>query len=169
MLKRIINSLSKESIKRLCATVIISFAVLMLIVIAYLLEFINLLVALLFTILFATILAISLMALMRTIAISDRKSESQQELEKVKAQLSHEEFTRVQFVPVVHVNGTITSYEIANLTRCLQVFEDFKVTHLAKIDNNDNIIVIAKDAAGNLSRPETMDPLFFSENYKVLK
>lgn len=171
MLTRIIKSLSKESIKRLCAIMIISFALLMLIAIAYLSNFISLIVALLLTVLFAMILAISFLALILAKTQNDWKVEVQQELEKLKEELSDEEFTEVQFVPDLtkFTGGTRYAYEDRNLVRCLRIFEDFRVTHFAKIGDNDNIIVIAKDAAGNPSMPEIMNPRFFNANYKVLK
>ena len=80
---------------------------------------------------------------------------------EIKLVLSNEEFTQVLFKPENDYYN--------NIQRCLQIFDDFNVTHYAKIGNDNSVIVISKDANGNPSTPVTMDAAGFNRDYKVLK
>lgn len=87
--------------------------------------------------------------------------EYKQTLERLKTEFSNEEFTQVIFNPA--------NSNSRNIQRCLLIFEDFNVTHYAKIGDDGNIIIVARDANGKPGRPVTTDPAHFDRNYKILK
>lgn len=117
--------------------------------------------AILIAILLVIVAAISLASMAVTLESNKTEAKQKQVLETLKGQLSYDEFTEVNFEPI--------NSNSRNIQRCLEIFDDFKVTHFAKINDDGNIIVIAKDANGESSRPNTMTPQFFDANYKILK
>lgn len=117
--------------------------------------------AVLVVILLAIVAVISLINMFVTLDSNKIEAERKQALETLKGQLSYDEFTNVLFEP-----KNISS---RNIRRCLHVYKDLEVRHFARIDDDDNIIVIAKDANGKESRPEKYDAVFFDANYKVRK
>lgn len=114
--------------------------------------------------LFGIILVIEIVIVFATVAVmlENKKDEAEQKaaLERLKAELSYDDFKEVRFIP--------KNSDSLNIQRCMEIFEDFEVTHFARLCGDDNVIVIAKDASGRDSIPNTMTPQFFEANYKVL-
>ena len=114
--------------------------------------------------LFGIILVIEIVIVFATVAVmlENKKDEAEQKaaLERLKAELSYDDFKEVRFIP--------KNFDSLNIQRCMEIFEDFEVTHFARLCGDDNVIVIAKDASGRDSIPNTMTPQFFEANYKVL-
>lgn len=97
-----------------------------------------------------------------SVMLENKEDEAEQKaaLERLKAELSYDDFKEVRFIP--------KNSDSLNIQRCMEIFEDFEVTHFARLCGDDNVIVIAKDASGRDSIPNTMTPQFFEANYKVL-
>lgn len=94
------------------------------------------------------------------IAINKQEeAEERKALARLKTELSYEDFTEVLFEPY--------NLESKNIQRCLKIFEDFQITHFAKIGSDDSIIVIAKDANGKSSTPVEMEAIRFNRSYKT--
>lgn len=118
--------------------------------------------------LFGTILVIEIGLIIviaaATVAVmlENKKDEAEQKaaLERLKAELSYDYFKEVCFMP--------KNSNSLNIQRCMEIFEDFGMTHFARLCGDD-VIVIAKDANGHESIPNTMTPQFFEANYKVLQ
>lgn len=114
--------------------------------------------------LFGIILVIEIVIVFATVAVmlENKKDEAEQKaaLERLKSELSYDDFKEVRFIP--------KNSDSLNIQRCMEIFEDFEVTHFARLCGDDNVIVIAKDASGRDSIPNTMTPQFFEANYKVL-
>lgn len=121
---------------------------------------VSLLVFFALVVLFACVFAVSLTSLIVILINRGDESEQRQVINKLKEKMSNEEFVQVLFEPA-------NSDDSRNIQRCLQIFKDFKVTHYAKIDDDDKIIVIAKDANGKAGMPVTMDAARFDRNYKI--
>ncbi len=161
MFKKIGEVFFKLTVKQLIAVIITSVIIIILELLCWFFDIINADVTLLLATPFACVIGVSVIKVQLIIDTNKVETEQKIVLERLKTELSAEEFTEIQFEPK-------DAYS-QNIKRCLHIFNDLKVTHFAKIDNYDNIIVIAKDSNGNPSTPEIMNPLFFSENYKVLK
>lgn len=161
MLKKLLNKLEKLSIRQLTILSLISFALLILECAAYICNILNLASTMLFVILTAFLLGPSIGTLVLRTECNARIKEQEETFERLKAELSYSDFTKVYFEPI--------NSSSRNIQRCLRIQKNLKLTDFAKISNDNNIIVIAKDADGRECDRETMDVERFDRNYKVLK
>ena len=98
------------------------------------------------------------------------KLKQEMRLETLKTKLSEEEFTEVQFAPVLkkYSYDSTNGYEDDNLKTSIRILEKLQVKFFAKIEG-ENVIVIAKDKDGNIiDRQEIERAKFFQKNYKVV-
>lgn len=165
MFKKMVKAFSKLTVKQLLALGATSIILVMLLltwsVVANEPNVFAQVAAVLGVILLAIVAVISLTNMFVTLDSNKCEAERKQALETLKGQLSYDEFTKVKFKPI--------NSNSRNIQRCLEIFDDFKVTHFAKINDDGDVIVVAKDANGESGRPNTMTPQFFDANYKVLK
>lgn len=121
---------------------------------------ITMIAVILIVVLLAIVAVVSLTTAVTIIDNNRSEAKNKQILESLKERLSYEEFVQVCFQPY--------NLKSKNIQRCLKIFDDFQITHFAKIDDvDDSIIVIAKDANGKSSTPVRMDAMLFDRDYTI--
>ena len=91
-------------------------------------------------------------------------------LETLRAELSEEEFTEVQFAPVLkkYSYDSTTGYEDDNLKTSIRIMGKLQVKFFAKIEG-EKVIVIAKDKDGKVIDTQVIKSAkFFQKNYKIV-